>query len=158
MCTPRFSRHRARPESRATARAKASRPPATPPDGPPFRLAGQKVAVAKTTPSFSITPTTAAVMPVSAACSLGLAVRRSMYGAPAKTRKKLGRNMPKVVKSPPRTPAVRGVSAPGLFQAVMKPVNCVTMISGPGVVSARPRPSTSCSWVSQPRRMDMSDT
>ena len=47
-------------------------------------------------------------------------------------------------------PAVSGVRVPGWFQAVIKPTNCVTMISGPGVVSARPRPSSISFSVSQP--------
>ncbi len=40
----------------------------------------------------------------------------------------------------------KGWSPPGRFQAARKPAYCVTMISGPGVDSARPRPINIC-WV-----------
>ena len=47
-----------------------------------------------------------------------------------------------VVSTAPNVAAASGSSAPASRYAPRKPTNCVTMISGPGVVSAMPRPSS----------------
>src|SRR5215469_8015951 len=41
-----------------------------------------------------------------------------------------------------QVPATIGGSEPGCRNAARKPTNCTTMISGPGVVSAMPSPSS----------------
>ena len=46
--------------------------------------------------------------------------------------------------------AISGERVPGCCQPLMKPTNCSTMINGPGVVSASPRPSSICAALSQP--------
>ena len=51
-------------------------------------------------------------------------------------------NVTQVASRPPSVPASIGESAPGSRKAAMKPTNWSTMISGPGVVSAIPRPSS----------------
>ncbi len=51
-------------------------------------------------------------------------------------------NVTQVASRPPSVPATIGDSVPGSRNAAMKPTNCSTMISGPGVVSAMPRPSS----------------
>ena len=53
-------------------------------------------------------------------------------------------------EQPAERPASIGDSAPGSRKAAMKPTNCSTMISGPGVVSAMPRPSSISPGCSQP--------
>ena len=65
-----------------------------------------------------------------------------MNGAPRKIHRKQGVNVTQVASNPPNTPAVSGDSEPGSRNAAMKPTNCSTMISGPGVVSAMPSPSS----------------
>src|SRR5215472_10003405 len=56
--------------------------------------------------------------------------------------KKHGTNVHQVASSPPRVPATIGGSEPGCRNAARKPTNWTTMISGPGVVSAMPSPSS----------------
>src|SRR5215472_14853205 len=73
-----------------------------------------------------MTPTTAAVIAENAAFSPLLPRRFSMNGAPAKIQRKHGVNVTQVASNPPNVPAT--ARAP--------------MISGPGVVSAIPRPSS----------------
>jgi hypothetical protein len=51
---------------------------------------------------------------------------------------------------PPSVPATSGGRAPASRNAPMKPTNWVTMMSGPGVVSAMPRPSSISPGASQP--------
>src|SRR5712671_664655 len=89
-----------------------------------------------------ITPTTAAVIAVSAPASPLLPRRVSMKGAPRKIQRKQGVKVTQVASSPPSVPASIGDSVPGSRKAAMKPTNCSTMISGPGVVSAMPSPSS----------------
>ena len=89
-----------------------------------------------------ITPTTAAVIAVSAPASPLLPRRVSMKGAPRKIQRKQGVKVTQVASKPPSVPASIGDSVPGSRKAAMKPTNCSTMISGPGVVSAMPRPSS----------------
>ena len=48
------------------------------------------------------------------------------------------------------TALASGLMPSGCCQAARKPMNCSTMISGPGVVSASASPSTACACVSQP--------
>ena len=60
-----------------------------------------------------MTPTTAAVIPVSAADRDRLPRSRSMYGAPSKMNRKLGTNVTQVTSSDARTAATHGSSAPG---------------------------------------------
>ena len=63
---------------------------------------------------------------------------------------KQGTKVTQVVSTPPSAPASRGGRAPGARKAPMKPTNWTTMISGPGVVSAMPRPSSISPGRSQP--------
>ena len=97
-----------------------------------------------------ITPTTAAVIAVRAAVSTLLSRKRSMKGAPKNIQRKQGVNVTQVVSSPPNVPAMSGDSPLASRKAPMKPTNCVTMISGPGVVSAMPSPSSISPGASQP--------
>ena len=97
-----------------------------------------------------MTPTTAAVMAVSAAVSTALSRSRSMKGAPRKIHRKQGVKVTHVVRSPPSVAANRGDRPLASRKAPMKPTNCVTMIKGPGVVSAMPRPSSISPGASQP--------
>jgi hypothetical protein len=64
------------------------------------------------------------------------------FGPPRKIQRKQGTNVAQVVTKAPRVAARIGGNWPGLFQAPRKPTNCVTMIKGPGVVSASPSPSS----------------
>ena len=64
--------------------------------------------------------------------------------------KKARVNVTQVASSPPSVPAKSGESGPGCRNAAMKPTNCSTMMSGPGVVSAIPRPSSISPGLSQP--------
>ena len=50
----------------------------------------------------------------------------------------------------PSVADVKGTSGSGNFQPPRKPTNWSTMISGPGVVSANPRPSSICGALTQP--------
>jgi hypothetical protein len=65
-----------------------------------------------------------------------------MKGAPRKIQRKQGTKVTQVVRRPPSVAARSGGMSPALRKAPRKPTNCVTMISGPGVVSAMPRPSS----------------
>ena len=98
-----------------------------------------------------MTPTTAAVTPVSAACNRRLLLSHSTYGAPRKMNRNVGKNVAYTVISAPSVAySSRGMSAGAFFQAATKPTYSVTMISGPGVDSARPSPRTISVPVSQP--------
>src|SRR6185503_5067034 len=86
-------------------------------------------------------------------CGDGRPRRASMYGAPRKIHRKQGAKVTQVVRSAPMVPARSGaMPAGGWLYAPRKPTNCTTMMSGPGVVSASPRPSTICCGPSQPKR------
>jgi hypothetical protein len=74
-----------------------------------------------------------------------------MKGAPRKIQRKQGAKVTQVVSSPPSVPATRGDRPPASRKAPMKPTNWVTMISGPGVVSAMPSPSSISPGASQPK-------
>ena len=50
----------------------------------------------------------------------------------------------------PSTPAVSGDRSPGFWYAPTKPTNSRTMMSGPGVVSASPSPTTICPGSNHP--------
>ena len=89
-----------------------------------------------------MTPTTAAVIAASAPESLRLARSCSTNGAPTNIHSIDGVNVTHVVIAAPTMPAATGENGAGSRNAARKPTNCVTRISGPGVVSARPRPST----------------
>ena len=67
----------------------------------------------KYTARLAITPTTAAVMPASAAVSERLPRSRSTYGAPRKMKTKHGTKVTQVVSSAASTAATQGGSAPG---------------------------------------------
>ena len=97
-----------------------------------------------------MTPTTAAVMAASAPESWRLARSRSTKGAPAKIHSMDGTNVTQVVMAAPSMPAMTGEKGAASRNAARKPTNCVTRISGPGVVSARPSPSTISGAVIQP--------
>ena len=89
-----------------------------------------------------MTPTTAAVMAVRAPASDLLPRSFSMYGAPRKIQRKHGVNVTQVASRPPRVAATSGESPPASRNAAMNPTNWTTMIRGPGVVSAIPKPSS----------------
>src|SRR5262245_11215867 len=89
------------------------------------------------TARFNTTPTTAAVTDESAALSRTFPYNFSMYGAPRKIQRKHGTNVTHVVNSAHTTAA----GQPPAFHPPINPTNCSTMISGPGVVSAKPKPS-----------------
>src|SRR6185312_2140287 len=102
------------------------------------------------TDRFRMTPTTAAVIAASAPDSLRFARKGSTNGAPAKIHNMDGTKVTQVVITAPRTPAVIGEKGAGFRNAARKPTNCVTRMSGPGVVSASPSPSTISGAVIQP--------
>src|SRR5687767_7822003 len=103
-----------------------------------------------TTERFRITPTTAEVTSDNARLRRTFPCNLSMYGAPEKTNKNEGKKVAKVTSSA-QAAAYTAWSWPPVFcQPVMKPMNCSTMISGPGVVSASARPSTACAAEIQP--------
>ena len=95
---------------------------------------------------LAITPTTAAVTADSAPVRVWLPSSRSTKGAPRNTQAKHGTNVAHNV-TPAAATAIHG--PPALCPA-RNPTNCSTRISGPGVVSARPSPSSICPGVSQP--------
>ena len=65
-----------------------------------------------------------------------------MKGAPAKISSIGGTNVTHVVSAEPITPAATGENGAASRYAPRKPTNWVTLMSGPGSVSASPRPST----------------
>ena len=77
------------------------------------RVSVKRVCTAKKRARFAITPTTAAVTPVSAAASEWLPRSRSTYGAPRKMKTKQGTNVTHTTSSDARTPATHGSSPPG---------------------------------------------
>ena len=93
---------------------------------------------------------TAAVIAASAPESRRLARNGSTKGAPAKIQSIDGTKVTHVVIAAPRTPAVTGEKGAASRKAARKPTNCVTRMRGPGVVSARPRPSTISGALIQP--------
>ena len=97
---------------------------------------------ANQTVRLRMTPTTAAVMAASAPDSLWLERSCSTNGAPAKIHSIEGVKVTQVVMAAPSTPAMIGENGAASRKAARKPTNWVTRISGPGVVSARPKPST----------------
>src|SRR5262249_32359991 len=99
---------------------------------------------------FKITPTTAAVIAESAALSAVLPRSFSTKGAPRQIQRKQGGTVTQGASKPRNVPASMGASEPGSRNAAMKPTNCSTMISGPGVVSAMPSPSSISPGLSQP--------
>ena len=105
---------------------------------------------ANQTVRLRITPTTAAVTAASAPDSRWLARSCSTNGAPAKISSIGGTKVTQVVSAEPSTALVTGENGSGLRQAPRKPTNCVTLISGPGSVSAKPSPSTISGAVIQP--------
>ena len=74
----------------------------------------------------------------------------SMNGAPRNIHRKHGVNVTQVVSTAPSVAAPKGGNPPGWFQPPMNPTNCSTMMSGPGVVSAKPRPSIIWSGFNHP--------
>src|SRR5262249_9922625 len=107
-----------------------------------WTVAPNAVWIANQIAKFRITPTTAAVTAESAAFSPTTLRSLSMKGAPTNIQRKQGANVTQVASNPPKVPASRGASDPGLRKAAIKPTNWSTMMSGPGVVSAIPRPSS----------------
>jgi hypothetical protein len=89
-------------------------------------------------------------MAASAPASRLLPRNSSMKGAPAKIHRIGGTKVTQVVIAAPSRLATSGVNGAGARKAAMKPTNCVTRMSGPGVVSASPRPSTISGALSQP--------
>ncbi len=116
----------------------------------PEKPSGQNTCQAKNTARLRITPTTAAVIPVSGAVNCRFPCVDSTSGPPRRMKRKDGRNVNKVATTAPRQPA--SASAPGpsaaFVQAPTKPTKATTMISGPGVVSPSASPSIICVAVS----------
>ena len=106
--------------------------------GAPFieKLRGNKAL------SAALSAITAAVIAASAPPSALFPRIASTKGAPRKIHKKHGVKVTQVASNPPSVPASIGDNPPGARNAAMKPTNCNTMINGPGVVSALPRPSS----------------
>src|SRR4029077_5683757 len=115
-----------------------------------WTVAPKIVWIANQIATFRITPTTAAVTAESAAFSPATLRSLSMKGAPTNIQRKQGVNVTQVASNPPKVPANSGDSVPGLRKAAIKPTNWSTMMSGPGVVSAMPRPSSISGGVSHP--------
>src|SRR5436190_14962253 len=128
----------------STGRSKSSGPAAN------WRCWRNRVWKANQKARFRITPTIAAVIAASAADSALLPRSRSTKGAPRKIHRKQGTKVTQVVRMPPSVPASNGLSPVAWRNAPMKPTNWVTMIRGPGVVSAMPRPSSISPGRSQP--------
>ena len=97
-----------------------------------------------------ITPTTAAVTADSAPDRRWFERSCSTNGAPAKISSIGGTKVTQVVSAEPITALATGEKGSGARNAARKPTNCVTLISGPGRVSARPRPSTISGALIQP--------
>ncbi len=149
--TPRFRRNRQTAASNARPSAARStlagtgnndrqRPGAN-------RLAGPETSPARRTRPRGCRsrPTTPAVMAAKAPESDRFDCKRSMNGAPRKTKVKHGAKVTQSVSIEPAMPPVMPDTGPGERYPARKPTNCSTRISGPGVVSARPRPaSISC--------------
>src|SRR6478735_1783387 len=108
------------------------------------------VCTPKKTARFAITPTTAAVTPVSAAARVRFSRNRSTYGAPRKMNRNDGTKVTQVTRSDAITAAAIGSREPGSRYAPRNATNCSTMISGPGVDSASASPCTISPAVSQP--------
>src|SRR5262245_50514431 len=106
--------------------------------------------IANQTARFNTTPTTAAVMAESAPLIALLSLSTSTNGAPRNIQRKQGVKVTQVANKPPRVPASIGDKVPGSRNAAMKPTNWSTMMSGPGVVSAIPSPSSISPGLSQP--------
>src|SRR5262245_5062189 len=106
--------------------------------------------IANQTARFSTTPTTAAVIADKAPLRALLPRSASMNGAPRKIQRKEGMNVTQVASKPPSVPASMGGSEPASRKAAMNPTNWSTMINGPGVVSAMPRPSSISPGLTQP--------
>ena len=99
-----------------------------------------------------MTPTTAAVMPVSGAVKCSWPCVLSMNGAPSRMNRNDGRNVKNVTTVAASTPPANERVGPSTCwpQPPTKPTKATTMISGPGVVSPSARPSSICAVVSQP--------
>src|SRR6476659_1945641 len=114
--------------------------------GPPATVTSRtdvnRVWIANHNARFRITPTIAAVIAWRPAESRSLPRRVSTNGAPRKIHRKHGANVAQVATTAPIIPATNGSSVPGCWYAPTKPTNSVTMISGPGVLSASPSPVT----------------
>ncbi len=98
---------------------------------------------------LAMTPTTAAVIAASAPLSALFCRSDSTYGAPRKIQRKQGTNVTHTVMQAVKIAASIGRSIPGVWYAAKKPTNCTTMMSGPGVLSASPSPSSICDGESQ---------
>ena len=94
---------------------------------------------ANQTARFRMTPTTAAVMAASAADQRPVAAQRLDEGRAEEDPQEAGHEGHPGREQPAerRRPAA-AAALPGSRKAPMKPTNCTTMISGPGVVSAMP--------------------
>jgi len=95
---------------------------------------------------FAMTPSTAAVMALRAALVAGRRLSRSARGAPAIIQTSEGANVHQAAISAHRAASQN----PPLDQPATKPTYSFTRTSGPGVVSARPSPSSIWPVVSQP--------
>ena len=99
-----------------------------------------------------MTPTTAAVIAASADATRGSLVSRSTIRRAEKDEHERRQERRPRRERRREHRGRQGDSADaGWFQPAMKPMNCSTITSGPGVVSASASPATDCSAVSQPR-------
>jgi hypothetical protein len=110
-------------------------------------LVSNRVLTAKYTARLAITPTTAAVTPVSAAVLV--AAEPFHVGGAQEHEQEAGHERHPVTSTDATMPATQGSRAPGLRYAPRNATNCTTMISGPGVVSARASPRTISPGASQ---------
>ncbi len=101
----------------------------------------KKVCSAKYAARLAMTPTTAALIPVSAADSAWFPRSFSTDGAPTRMNKKEGTNVAQVVIRAPSVAATHGSNSPGSRYAETNATKETTRISGPGVVSASARPT-----------------
>src|SRR5438445_189610 len=103
----------------------------------PEKPSGQKTCQAKNAARLRITPTTAAVMPVSGAVNCRLPCVDSTSGPPRRMNRKEGRKVKNVATAAPAHPASASASGPStaFVQAPTKPTKATTMMSGPGVVA-----------------------
>ena len=95
--------------------------------------------MAKKTAKFSITPTTAAVIPVNGEVNFMSPRVASTRGPPNKINRNEVKKVNRVAMLVPAAPASRKLSGPkiSLVQTPSMPTNDTTIFSGPGVVSPR---------------------
>ena len=79
-----------------------------------------------------------------------LCAKRSMKGAPARMKRKLGTKVTHDVINAPSVPMAHGGRGDALFHPARNPAKASTLTKGPGRVSAKARPSFMAPAESQP--------